>query len=200
MTKLIHQSGGSNIWGTPHFLYDHYNELYGFKLDAAASDDNHLCDKYYTEETNALVQEWEVSNWLNCPYSPNTLQKQFIHKAVTEACKDRTTVCLIPSRTETKIWQEFVFPLASDIIFIDERIHFSYCANGAGFPSAIVVFDCEANRRFTQRKGVPGRVTTLQLRYLEGYKEYKAKVEVNKKIWDAEKKLNQDRLDHGVFS
>ncbi len=190
MAKLIHQTGGSNLWTTPHFLFNHYDSIYHFELDAAADDEN------------ALIQEWSSSNWLNCPFSPNSLQKQFIQKAVKEACLGKTTVCLIPSRTETKIWQELVFPFASIIYFLDERLHYSYCENPSGYPSSIVVFDKIAKARTFNADDafiIQGEVRRLKLSYLTGYTEYKEKIKANQKIADAEKTLIQNRLDHGVI-
>tara|TARA_R100000700_G_C3127443_1_gene113994 strand:- start:234 stop:428 length:195 start_codon:yes stop_codon:yes gene_type:complete len=48
---------------------------------------------------------------------------------------------LIPSRTDTKYWHEFIFPNAHKIMFIKGRLKFGGHQNSAPFPSAIVVFD-----------------------------------------------------------
>jgi site-specific DNA-methyltransferase (adenine-specific) len=196
MTKLIHKTGGDCSWRTPEFIFNYYNEIYQFQLDAAADDENALCVRYYTEEQNALIQEWSNSNFLNPPFSPNSLQKQFIHKAVTEACKDRTTVCLIPSRTETKIWQDFVFPYASVIDFLDERLHYSYCENPSGYPSAIVVFDSSSKKRFSGIRSdmTPSIIGPMQLRFMPGYKEYKEKIKANKEKADLMKVVHDQNV------
>ena len=49
-------------------------------------------------------------------------------------------VCLIPARTDTKYWHEFIFPYASEIRFIKGRLKFGNSDNSAPFPSALVIF------------------------------------------------------------
>ena len=45
-------------WGTPKKLFDELNKEFHFDLDAAASDSNHKCDRYFTVEDNGLMQSW----------------------------------------------------------------------------------------------------------------------------------------------
>lgn len=45
-------------WETPQALFDELNAKYHFELDAAASDNNHKLDRYYTSQDNALLQKW----------------------------------------------------------------------------------------------------------------------------------------------
>jgi site-specific DNA-methyltransferase (adenine-specific) len=49
-------------------------------------------------------------------------------------------VFLIPSRTDTIWWHDFVMK-ATEIRFIEGRLKFSEYHNSAPFPSCIVVFD-----------------------------------------------------------
>jgi len=49
-------------------------------------------------------------------------------------------VALIPSRTDTKYWHEYVMK-ARHILFVKGRIKFGDGANSAPFPSVVVVFD-----------------------------------------------------------
>lgn len=49
-------------------------------------------------------------------------------------------VCLIPSRTDTQYWHEYIFPYASEIRFVKGRLKFSDSKDSAPFPSAVVVF------------------------------------------------------------
>lgn len=48
-------------------------------------------------------------------------------------------VCLVPSRTDTKWWHEYVMK-ASEIRFIKGRLKFGDSKNSAPFPSASIVF------------------------------------------------------------
>lgn len=43
---------------TPRALFDPLNAVHRFTLDAAASDDNHLCDAYFTRHTDGLLRSW----------------------------------------------------------------------------------------------------------------------------------------------
>ena len=65
----------------------------------------------------------------------------FINKAYQESMKGATVVCLIPSRTDTSYWHDFIFGKASEIRFIKGRLKFGDSANSAPFPSAIIVFN-----------------------------------------------------------
>ena len=75
---------------------------------------------------------------MNPPYN-RTLCK-WIEKAYKESLKGSTIVCLIPARTATRYWHNFIFPYASDIKFIKGRLKFGDGKNPAPFPSALVEF------------------------------------------------------------
>ena len=51
-------SSKSDEWSTPKDLFDELNKEFGFTLDPCSTDDNHLCDKYYTIQDNGLDQAW----------------------------------------------------------------------------------------------------------------------------------------------
>lgn len=171
--KVLH-STGNDEWNTPPFLYEGLNKGYGpFTLDAAATDENHMCPNYYTKEDNALVQHWFGTVWCNPPYS-HPLQGQFIKKAIDELRSSLEPVCervvmLIPARTDTKAFHELIMPNAHLVYFIKGRLHFSYHHDPAGFPSMIVVFD----RQFPYESGVlTPTIRTLDPRWFDGYDDY----------------------------
>ena len=47
-------NGGSDSWGTPIELFDSLNAEFNFTIDAAANKFNALCDRYWTEDDDAL--------------------------------------------------------------------------------------------------------------------------------------------------
>lgn len=57
-------------WGTPQWLFDKLNAAFKFTLDPCASEANHKCDRYYTEETNGLAQPWSGRVFMDPPYGP----------------------------------------------------------------------------------------------------------------------------------
>jgi hypothetical protein len=51
----------------------------------------------------------------------------------------KTVVMLIPSRTDTKYWHDYIMK-ATEIRFIKGRLKFGGSKNSAPFPSAIIIF------------------------------------------------------------
>lgn len=139
-------SSKSAEWETPKWLFDKLNEEFHFTLDPCSTDENHLCDKYYTIKDNGLVQDWSGEIvYVNPPYG-NVL-KMWIKKCHDEYMNNNTTVVmLIPARTDTIAQHEYIFKKASVVCFIRGRLKF---ANkfipedkimSAPFPSQIVVY------------------------------------------------------------
>ena len=133
-------SSKSNEWETPQELYDELNKQYGFTLDPCASKNNAKCKKYYTKEDNGLIQSWrDEIVFMNPPYGREI--SKWVEKAYIESIhEDCIVVCLIPSRTDTSYWHDYIFPYASEINYIRGRIKFGGATSTAPFPSAIVVF------------------------------------------------------------
>ena len=120
----VHYKSNSNDWKTPKALFDYWNNIYHFDIDAAASKENALCERYYTQELDALKQDWHKDGknfWLNPPYG--RLIGKFIKKAYEESFKGCNVVCLIPSRTCTQYFHKYVMG-ASEIHFIKGRLKF----------------------------------------------------------------------------
>ena len=129
-------------WVTPNWLFAKLDEEFHFDLDAAASDSNHKCDRYFTEKDDGLKQKWGGSVWVNPPYNKGL--KKWVRKAYEESLAGSIVVMLIPARTETDYWHEYIFGKA-EIRFIHGRIRFLYedgstAAVNAPFPSAVVIF------------------------------------------------------------
>ncbi len=134
----IHFSMESNEWETPQELYDELNKEYGFTLDPCATEKSAKCDKYYTKEDDGLSKDWSGEIvFMNPPYGREI--SNWVKKA--SETRGAVVVCLIPSRTDTKYWHNYIFSKAHKIMFIKGRLKFSGHKNSAPFPSAIVVFD-----------------------------------------------------------
>ena len=129
-------TSNSDEWTTPRWLFDRLNERFQFTLDAAATDENHLCPNWYTKERDGLSQSWGYQRtFVNPPYS------QIDKWAEKIACEARMgdallVVALIPARTDTKWWQQHV-ATADHVHFIRGRLRFGDSKNSAPFPSAI---------------------------------------------------------------
>lgn len=133
-------SSATDQWATPQELFDKLDTIYNFNLDVCASDWNAKCDRYFNEEQNGLAQEWVGTCWMNPPYGRTI--KEWVKKAYESAGNGTTVVCLIPARTDTAWWHDYV--MKGDITFLRGRVKFVSQTNdkdqSAPFPSAIVVF------------------------------------------------------------
>lgn len=131
-------SRNSDEWATPQYLFDELDAEFHFDIDACASDLNHKCDEYYTKIRNGLGVGWGGKTvFCNPPYSDIS---RWVEKCYREGTKDNTTVVLlIPSRTDTTYFHNFIYHRA-EIRFIDGRLKFEGAKWNAPFPSMIVIF------------------------------------------------------------
>jgi len=133
-------SSKSNDWGTPQNFYDKLNNSFGpFTLDPCSDGQNNKTDNYFTKEQNGLSQDWSGNKvFMNPPYGRAI--KDWLKKAYEEGQKPNTTVvCLIPARTDTKYWHDYVMN-AQAVYFVKGRLKFGDSNNSAPFPSAVIVF------------------------------------------------------------
>lgn len=109
-----------NLWQTPLPLFVALDAEFCLKLDAAASADNALCNRYITEEQNTLETPWadylSIPGyvWLNPPYSDIT---PFVKKAAAESANQIGTVMLVPADTSVGWFREAI-ETASEVRFI----------------------------------------------------------------------------------
>jgi len=153
----------SDEWETPQYLFDRLHKEFHFWLDAAATKENRKCEEWIDAGDNSLWVNWTYimepgnwSVWLNPPYSQIG---PFMKKAFIESEKGVRVVCLIPSRTDTKWWHEYVMQ-ATEIRFIKGRLKFGNSKNSAPFPSCIVVFDTGYAREDNDLPWVSSMVVT----------------------------------------
>jgi len=136
----VHFSSKSNEWTTPQNFYIKLNDEFNFTLDPCCTKESAKCKKYYTIEDDGLSQDWSNERvFMNPPYGREI--GKWIKKAYEESKKSAIVVCLIPARTDTRYWWDFIFPYA-EIRFIKGRLKFTNNGKSAPapFPSAIVIF------------------------------------------------------------
>ena len=140
MYDTVMSSSKNHTWETPVDFFKKVNDFYNFNLDCCAEISTAKCDEYYTKEDDALGLEWCGVVWCNPPYGKE--QIKFIEKAMNEVeiGNAETVIMLIPSRTETKVWQDLIFKKSTSIHFIKGRLKFGGSQHNAPFPSALVVF------------------------------------------------------------
>jgi len=125
-------SKNSDEWETPQDLFNKLNQEYNFTLDPCATKENAKTTKYYTKEQNGLLKSWKNEIvFVNPPYSNI---KEWAKKCANEYINNKTTIILlIPSRTDTIYFHNYILPYAK-LIFIKGRLHFNNSKNCAPFP------------------------------------------------------------------
>lgn len=133
-------SSATDQWGTPLDLFNELDKEFQFTLDACASHWNYKVDNYFTQEQDGLAQAWTGVVWCNPPYGRAI--KNWIRKGYESSQGGATVVMLIPARTDTTYWHDYV--MKGDIRFLRGRIKFvqpdGTADAPAPFPSAIVIF------------------------------------------------------------
>ena len=146
----------SDAWFTPGEFIERVRRCMGsIDLDPFSCAEANVTIRarvFFSKEDSAIGRPWcthgKVTVFINPPYGREI--KKWIKKAYEEGLKPNTTVvCLIPSRTDTSWWWDYV--TKGEIIFVRGRIKFinktlpSYKEgednrSPAPFPSAIVIF------------------------------------------------------------
>lgn len=90
-------------------------------LDVCATSENTKFSKFFTQEMDALDQEWDMDFFMNPPYSKI---EKFMKKAYLSHLKfNVNALILIYAKTDTKFWHEFIEGKA-EVHFIKGRIKF----------------------------------------------------------------------------
>lgn len=133
-------SSATGEWETPQALFDELNKEFWFTFDLAASNDNKKCAHFYTIYDNSLNKDWLKLNgclWLNPPYGRNI--GPWVAKGWFAACKGAKIVMLLPARTDTRWFHDFIYT-QHEIRFLKGRLKFGGSKHPAPFPSMIVIF------------------------------------------------------------
>ena len=90
---------------TPVDIWSDLNKEFNFTLDACASNDNHLCEKYYTKENTCLDKDWTGEIVYCHPLFDINIGK-FVEKCYNENC---LSVMLLPSSTHTRYFHKYIY-------------------------------------------------------------------------------------------
>ena len=122
---------------TPQDFFDRLDAEFHFTLDVCALPENAKCARYYTPADDGLQQAWSGICWANPPYG--LVLRQWVKKAYESAQAGATVVCLLPIRTDTVWWHDYVLPYA-EVRFLRRRLTFGGAKHAAPFPCAVVIF------------------------------------------------------------
>lgn len=131
-------------WETPQALFDELDAKYHFTLDPCSTHANAKCDKHYTVEEDGLSQDWtDETVFCNPPYGRRI--GEWFEKCAREAENGTKIVLLVPSRTDTRYFHEYVYKKPGiRIEFIRGRLKFEVSGeplNSSPFPSMLVFFN-----------------------------------------------------------
>jgi DNA (cytosine-5)-methyltransferase 1 len=144
----------TDCWRTPPELYASIDAEFGFTVDAAASDDNHLAPSWLTAKDDALQLDWidyaAVENvpaifWCNPPYSQSGGPlATWTRKCWEESQEGAVVVMLVPADMSARR-MHFAMRHADEVRFYDARVQFIHPATGQRVPgnpwaSALIVF------------------------------------------------------------
>ena len=124
----------SNNWGTPSKLYEKLNSKYNFDFDPCP---------HPKPSWDGLEVDWKQRNFVNPPYSDI---ESWAKKCRAEQLKGNMSVLLIPARTDTKYFHDWILPYAK-VEFIKGRIKFKKLDDNvktettAPFPSILCVYN-----------------------------------------------------------
>lgn len=151
-SQSVHFSSNKEDWPTPPEIFEPLQKRYRLERDVCASPENAKLPLFWTKEDDALSKPWDGRLWMNPPYGRDI--GKWLKKAFEAAQYGAIVVCLIPARTDTKWWHDYVMNSA-EVVFIKGRITFEGAESGAPFPSAVVKFEPHMNVPFF-RSWTPG--------------------------------------------
>ena len=140
---------GKTEWLTPPSLVQ---KLGKFDLDPCSPINSfyRIANSFYTEKDNGLIQEWKGRVFCNPPYDYLTMNS-FIKK-----CLDyQNAILLIFARTDTAIFQDYIFKKAHSILFLKGRIKFYHntgeeAKSGAGAGSCLIACNEENTKSLSK--------------------------------------------------
>lgn len=125
MNKDLMFSSDKDDWETPQSLFDDLDKKYHFTTDLAARKDNSKCPQFIDPSENSLTVDWtkyKGNLFLNPPYGRDL--RKWVQKAYESSLnRNGQIVLLIPARTDTSYWHDFIFNKAH-IIFMRGRVKF----------------------------------------------------------------------------
>jgi phage N-6-adenine-methyltransferase len=122
--RLVYHRSTTALWETPQALFDALHAEFGFTLDVCALATNAKSDRFFTPDQDGLLQDWgqEVC-WCNAPYG--LILRQWVQKAYEASKAGATVVMLLPVRSDTVWWHDYVQP-SGEIRYLKGRLKFPH--------------------------------------------------------------------------
>jgi len=109
----------SDTWLTPPSILEKLGE---FDLDPCTPEVMpwETAKKRYTKNDDGLIQPWYGRVWMNPPFGKEAA------KWLEKLSNHGNGIALVPARTETKMFFDYVWGKADAVCFIKSRPHFHY--------------------------------------------------------------------------
>ena len=164
----LSKSSNSQEYGTPIEFYKQLDSIFHFKLDPCTTKDNPLGTKHFYYKTDVpddgMSGPWNYNTYINPPFGKGI--KNWILKMDSEAkvYGGNVYVMLLPARTDTKWFQEYIMTRCRDnsvIYLLKGRLKFiNPVLNGKSEPHIIGSMLWIKNPEFEQidelLKTIPG--------------------------------------------
>lgn len=143
---------------TPDWLYDLLDDEFQFTIDGAASPHNTKHERYWTEEVDALAQDWtDETVWINPPFENTSATRtlsRFVEKAWNETrSASIKVVMLVPVKSDQQWWTEWA--VRCEIRFIQGRVAFVGAESSFPGPLAVLIFGCDVRPKIGPSIRVP---------------------------------------------
>jgi phage N-6-adenine-methyltransferase len=101
-------------WGTPQSFFNELDKEFHFTLDPCATSETAKCKEFYTKEDDGLIQDWGGQRvFCNPPYGKEI--GKWVKKCSESGAE--IVVMLIPARTDTKYFHEYIYHKAETDYF-----------------------------------------------------------------------------------
>ncbi|WP_067738329.1 DNA N-6-adenine-methyltransferase [Novosphingobium naphthalenivorans] len=131
-------SSATDEWPTPFAFFADLNREFRFTLDPCATRQNAKCPRHFTKAEDGLVQDWgRETVFCNPPYGRAI--SAWVKKCHQAAQAGATVVLLIPSRTDTRYFHDWIYGKA-ELRFVRGRLKFGDGKQSAPFPSLLAIF------------------------------------------------------------
>ena len=129
------------IQRTPDGFFRKLDAEFHFTLDAAASEANAKCARFFTRDSDGLGQDWGTDVvWCNPPFGRGLVH--WARKAWEASRSGATVVLLVPSSTDLDWWHDYILE-ADEIRFVRGRMAFGsedLTRSNYVFPISIAIF------------------------------------------------------------
>ena len=158
----INADSGEKTWLTPKHIID---ALGHFDTDPCCPPNMpwRTADRMLTKAEDGTTAPWVGRVWLNPPYGRES--RPFMERM---AHHDGGGIALIFARTDTDIWQSFIFPFVHSIMFMAGRILFCkedgkerLPSERATAPSALIAYS-PADTDALAKSGLHGTLVRLK--------------------------------------